>query len=185
MVCEALGGLRGESLADVIDEVDDAIDEVNDRLLLMADDDASTRLIGCTVVALLARGRAAAVMWAGDSRAYLFRDSQLSRVSEDHSLEADLSPGTPREGSVEHVITRAVGAAPDLALDIECLRLRHGDRLMLCSDGLSNEVDDSSLSRLLARGSASEAARSLIDAANMAGGRDNISVIVADYRGAV
>lgn len=122
----------------------------------------------------------------GDSRAYLLRDGELGQVTRDHTLVADLvAQGklTPEEAEHHprrHLLTRAIGMAgiePD-GYEVE---LRDGDRVLLCSDGLTTMVDDAAVARLLGEGSdVAEAAWSLIEAANKAGGADNITVAVVD-----
>ncbi|MEM1141402.1 MAG: protein phosphatase 2C domain-containing protein [Pseudomonadota bacterium] len=182
MVCKALGQIRGDSLTEVVDAADDAICAVNAQLLEMASEHGSSGLIGCTVVALIAREQVAVCLWAGDSRIYRLRDQVLEQVTEDHSLVAERAgvqgsdPPTNR-----NVITRAVGATADLILDVDSFDVRLGDRFLLCSDGLTNELDDDFLFRTLCAGSASVVARQLVDAANHAGGRDNVSALVVDY----
>ncbi|MEM6483552.1 MAG: protein phosphatase 2C domain-containing protein [Pseudomonadota bacterium] len=188
MVCEALGRIRGDSLLDVVDAADDAISSVNTQLLDIASELATekggTGLIGCTVVALIAREPLAVCLWAGDSRIYRLRGRVLEQVTEDHSLAAESASASSDSPPVSrNVITRAVGASAELVLDVESLDLQSGDRFLLCSDGLTNELSDEYLRQALSNDSASAVvARQLVDAANHAGGRDNVSALVVDYR---
>jgi len=123
----------------------------------------------------------------GDSRAYLFRDGLLTQVTDDHSYVGEmLASGrlTPEEAEVHpyrSVITRAIGL--DAAVDIDTLviDLQPGDRLLLCSDGLTNMVDDEGVAAILGEGmSPAETAARFLAAANDAGGVDNITVVIAD-----
>lgn len=122
----------------------------------------------------------------GDSRAYLARGGALRQLTTDHTvageaLQADaISPAQAAHHVARHTLTRAVGLEPDLAVDVLIpLPLRPGDRVLLCSDGLTEVVDERRITAIL-RGheSADAACRELIDAALAAGGPDNITVIV-------
>lgn len=126
----------------------------------------------------------------GDSRLYVFRQGKLGQVSVDHSLVQEMvNAGTiDREDARLHpdrnVITRAVGAEDFLDVDFFRTELEKGDRILLCSDGLSSMLSDEEMEEILRQGGSPEAAcRALLDAANEAGGKDNISVIVVDPDG--
>jgi protein phosphatase len=123
-------------------------------------------MIGSTVVVLLAHGAEMACLWAGDSRIYLCRDGQLRQLTQDHS-----QPDS-------NMITRAVGAADVLELDLKTVIARDGDVFLLCSDGLSNPVDDPAIQDLLASGDCAHAAQELVEQARNNGGRDNITAVV-------
>lgn len=124
----------------------------------------------------------------GDSRAYLLRDGTMEQITRDHSYVADMIAAgklTPKEAETHpyrSVLTRAVGLDPTVEVDSYGVVLEPGDRLLLCSDGLTSMIPDQAVSTLLAAKGSSPAAAadSLIDAANDAGGADNITVIVAD-----
>jgi serine/threonine protein phosphatase PrpC len=123
----------------------------------------------------------------GDSRAYVFSEGEISQVTADHSLaEERMRHGeiSEQEAAVHpqrHILTRALGVAPDVQTDMWQLQLRTGDRLLLCSDGLSNEVDMEEMATVLAgEADPGEAARQLVDSANSYGGMDNITVVVVD-----
>lgn len=122
----------------------------------------------------------------GDSRAYLLRDGGLRQLTEDHSVAAELvrlgrleeEEGAEHPG--RHVLTRALGVERDVEPDLIEIEPRPGDRLLLCSDGLSNELDDEQIRSMLAVGDPTDAARALVAAANAHGGLDNITAVVAD-----
>ena len=123
----------------------------------------------------------------GDSRAYLFADGQLRQLTRDHSyVEEMLAAGqiTPDEARTHphrHVVTRALGVEQSVAVDTWLVTPESGDRYLICSDGLVNEVPDDDIAGLLGRQPDPQAAAdALVAAANAAGGRDNISVIVLD-----
>jgi protein phosphatase len=125
----------------------------------------------------------------GDSRGYLLRGGELRQVTEDHSVAAELvrlgrldeEEGSEHPG--RHVLTRALGVERDVEPDLIEMEPLEGDRLLLCSDGLSNELTDDEILALLRVGEPSDAARALVAAANAHGGLDNITAVVADVVG--
>ena len=142
--------------------------------------------MGTTLTAaLLADGRLD-VVHVGDSRAYLWRDGELRQLTEDHSVVAELvRRGSLSAEDAEHhphrnVITRALGAEPDVVADTVSEALRDGDVVLLCSDGLSSYVPERDIAAVLAEaGSLREAAAALVERANAAGGTDNVTVVLA------
>ncbi len=148
------------------------------------------RLTGMGTTLTLARldpAGHAEIAHVGDSRAYLFHDGALDRITEDHSYVAEmLASGrlTPEEAEVHpyrSVITRAIGLDAAVEVDVLVVDLEPGDRLLICSDGLTNMIDDERVAAILADGGpAADTAAILVEAANAAGGVDNITVVVAD-----
>ncbi|WP_375541757.1 PP2C family protein-serine/threonine phosphatase [Paraburkholderia sp. CNPSo 3281] len=142
------------------------------------------RMIGSTVAVLMAKGREFAWLWAGDSRIYLYRDAQLEALTTDHSYVAELqaqghlSAEAARHHPSQHLITRAVGAADWLDLDEGRIVVRDGDLFLLCSDGLSNEVQAPEMVRALEAGDCQHVTDLLVEMALQAGGRDNITAVV-------
>jgi protein phosphatase/serine/threonine-protein phosphatase Stp1 len=139
------------------------------------------RILASTVVVMLARGEHFAMLWAGDSRGYLVRSGQMSRVTRDHSLVQELvDQGTLREDEAEshpqaNVITRAVGAQGELELDKVSGRIAEGDRYLLCTDGLFKTMSEAEIGAMMAGGS--DAAAIVAEAVGR-GARDNVSAIV-------
>ncbi len=137
------------------------------------------------VVALLAPQNRAWVAWVGDSRLYRLRDGTLERLTKDHSLMAEwigmgvISEEAAKTHPRRHELTRALGQAPDVSIDLQPVELAAGDRFLLCSDGLHGCVSDYAIGRALAGGQPDAAACALVDGANAMGGPDNVSVIVA------
>ena len=124
----------------------------------------------------------------GDSRAYQLRDGALRRLSDDHSVAEEwvrMGRLTPEEAAVHprrHQLTRGVGVESTISVDVMSLEALAGDRILLCSDGLSNELDDDTLARLAsAPRDLDEAVESLVAAARAAGGRDNISAVLVEF----
>jgi serine/threonine protein phosphatase PrpC len=141
--------------------------------------------MGTTLTAVYVGEEEVAIAHVGDSRAYCLRDGELLRLTDDHSLVDELirqGKLTPEE-AVEHpqrsVITRALGPEPEVEIDTRSYRARDGDVYLLCSDGLTTMVPDGSLAAiLLAHPRLRDAGETLIAAANEAGGRDNITVVL-------
>jgi len=143
--------------------------------------------MGSTAVLACFAGSTLVVGHVGDSRAYLFRNRVLKRLTVDHSLLQELLDGgmisaaeasrAPGRG----VLTRSLGVDPDVAVDVASLPLRPGDVVLLCSDGLTEMVSDEVLARELGDGDGDleGLAARLIDRANLNGGRDNVSVVLA------
>jgi PPM family protein phosphatase len=124
----------------------------------------------------------------GDSRAYQLRDGALRQLSDDHSVAEEwvrMGRLTPEEAAVHprrHQLTRGVGVEDTIAIDVSSIIAVAGDRLMLCSDGLSNELDADTLARLASAPNGLElAVEQLVAAAKAAGGHDNISVILLEF----
>lgn len=167
-------------LADFVALARERLDGVNRSMRA----EAHTRLvpvIGSTVVALLACGLDAACLWAGDSRIYLYRHGVLQQLTRDHSqLEALKEHGVDLASAMAspNMITRAVGAADSIDLDVITLAAHDGDIFLLCSDGLSNPVDEQAIAATLASGHCAQAADELVALALANGGRDNITAVV-------
>lgn len=122
----------------------------------------------------------------GDSRAYLLRDGELSQVTEDHTVIAEyvaagkLTPEEAADHPQRHMITRCLGLTRFVDVDELVIDVEPGDRILLCSDGLSSMIDDDEIKVGLGEKSPNASAWKLVEMANEAGGQDNITVIVAD-----
>jgi PPM family protein phosphatase len=169
----------GEALAELIRAA-------NARIHEQARSDSKHAGMGTTTTAAYLTGDTVVVAHVGDSRCYLLRDGDLIRLTRDHSLVGELvARGKLTEEQAEShpqrsVITRALGPEPDVLVDVEAYPARAGDLFLLCSDGLTSMVHEPQLKELLTApaGSLERVGRSLIAAANDAGGRDNITVIL-------
>jgi hypothetical protein len=149
--------------------------------------------MGTTVIAIavthdLAGAASPTLVHVGDSRAYQLRDGALRQLSEDHSVAEEwvrMGRLTPEEAAVHprrHQLTRGVGVEDTIAIDVTSINALPGDRILLCSDGLSNELDGDTLARLASAPNGLEfAVESLVSAAKVAGGHDNISVILLEF----
>jgi protein phosphatase len=140
--------------------------------------------MGTTITAVWLEDSQASIAHVGDSRAYLFRDGELRRLTQDHTLVDELvrRGKLTEEQAAEHpqrsIITRALGPEPDVDIDTLTYAVRAGDVLLLCSDGLTAMIPEERIAEILgSSGSLDEAGNRLIDDANAAGGRDNITVV--------
>lgn len=166
----------------------DAVVAANDAVLERAAADEQLRGMGTTLTAaVLGEDGTMIVGHVGDSRAYLSRNGEISRVSTDHSLVEELrAAGELTDEEAEHdprrsMITRAVGLDSGIDVDMYPIALQAGDRLVLCSDGLTDMVRENDVQAVLAREpEAQRAADALVEAANAAGGVDNTTAIVID-----
>jgi serine/threonine protein phosphatase PrpC len=145
--------------------------------------------MGATLTAVFIGGVDAYVAEVGDSRAYLLRAGRLRQITRDQSLvqmmvdKGLLSQEDARLSPHKNVILQAMGLAEDVRVAIARLHLRRGDRLLLCSDGLSNMLSDDQLRDILGSGDAGTACERLIDRGNEQGGEDNLTAIVAELDG--
>jgi PPM family protein phosphatase len=141
--------------------------------------------MGTTLVMAFVAGGQAYVAHVGDSRAYVLNEARIQQVTVDHSLvqrlvdTKQLTSEEARSHPQRNVIYKNLGDRPAVSPDIAHLELQPGDRLLLCSDGLNNVVDDAQIHQIvMAAASPQDACRQLIDAANAGGGPDNITAII-------
>jgi PPM family protein phosphatase len=204
LIADGMGGYAGGEVAAAIasevveaqfhddttsDGLKSAIEEANRRIYERGVEPGlegmGTTLVAVAIIAASGEQRVVLAN-VGDSRCYRLRDGVLEQLTEDHSVAAELV----RMGRIEeheeaehpgrHVLTRVLGTEPEVEPDLFTLDAKEADRLLLCSDGLSNELTDDEIQRLLGVGEPSDAARALVAAANAHGGIDNITAVVAD-----
>ena len=163
------------------------IQEANRRVFQRSNEDAATSGMGTTMTVALVDdpGESIVVGHVGDSRAYRIRGGELEQLTEDHSLVGELlrSGRLSAEEAEIHpqrsVITRAIGTEPDVDVDTFTIPARPGDLFLLCSDGLTDMIPDREILSILdGQDDLDAAARALVDAANTAGGEDNITVVL-------
>jgi serine/threonine protein phosphatase PrpC len=159
----------------------------NRRIREVAAKDSEFEGMGTTLVALLEDGDSVHLANVGDSRAYLLRNGELSQVTVDHTLvqelidEGRLRPDEAERHPQRSIITRALGVESDVEVDLFTYKLLPGDRLLLCSDGLSGVVDEQRIRNVMLREPEPQrAAEKLVAMANEGGGPDNITVVVLD-----
>ena len=195
VVADGMGGhLNGERASRLIVEavswvtprlsIDETVEELSLRLAnvnqtLMDErygDSSQESICGSTVVAMIIKKNFFSVVWAGDSRLYLLRDGVLRTVTHDHSLQEESGVSVPR-----NIITRAVGAAEHLELDVITEPLQKGDRLMLCSDGVYGELRDEEIVAALSLDSLEQALNCLSETVLSKAARDNLTAVLVDY----
>ncbi len=163
-----------------------AFGEANAEIYRAGQDDPSLRGMGTTAVSLLWSAEGSVwVAHVGDSRAYRLRGEEFEPLTEDHSLVAELQ----RRGLIDaeealvhprrNEILRSIGVLPEVEVEVRSVDVRAGDRLALCSDGLSSVVRDPEIAAVLAEETPDRAVTTLIDRANQYGGPDNITVQIA------
>lgn len=187
-ISDYIGQRMGNDIDDINIEcvLKDAILKANTDIHKESLEDISCSGMGTTVTAAMLSDAEMVVGHVGDSRAYIYKNSRLYKLTSDHSLVAELvKNGTITEDEAEHhpqknVITRALGAKENVNVDIERVNITKGDIVILCSDGLSNMLPDKEIEKALEKGEDIEdIAQSLIDQANSLGGYDNITVAIA------
>ena len=148
-------------------------------------DDPALRGMGTTVAAVMIQGSWMSIAHVGDSRVYLIRSGVMTQLTEDHSLVAEqvkaglLTKEDAEVSSMRNVITRALGQEGALEIDTSEIALMDGDRVVLCTDGLTTMVPDRSiLSTVLSNDNPGEGCSALVDLANKGGGKDNITVVL-------
>ncbi len=163
-----------------------AIRIANDQIRQKAREDQSLQGMGTTVVAATCLGHYLQVANIGDSRLYII-NHEVRQVTRDHSLVEEMvrmggiDKAAARNHPDKNIITRAVGAMDTVEIDFFYEELKPGDIILLCSDGLTNMLEDEEIGNILRETvSIEERARKLIEAANNNGGRDNIAVIIID-----
>ncbi len=173
------------NLADAIDTADKALQAAHRALGEQGE--KRGQIIGSTVLIAIPRGEFLAILWAGDSRAYLLRDTRCHMLTSDHTqLQSlidrhEMSLDEAENHPAGNMVTRAVGAPGPIMVDIEIIRAEPGDRLLLTSDGLGKHVADDELASLLrVSADGGQTADRIIATVLDRGAADNISVVIAD-----
>jgi serine/threonine protein phosphatase PrpC len=201
-VCDGMGGARAGEVASEMacrglltldpatagpEELREAIVEANLAIARRSLEEERLLGMGTTLTAVLAGGRSLNLAHIGDSRAYLLRSGNLTQVTEDHSWvgemvrRGELSPAQAAVHPHRSVITKALGTDGDAYPDIFEVSVEAGDRVMLCSDGLTGMVSDPRIAEILGRDEDPQAAAGLlVQAALNGGGEDNVTVVVLD-----
>ena len=164
-----------------------AVEAANQAVIKGAEDGIGKPGMGCTATAVLIEKNKLAVAHVGDSRAYVLHHGTLVRVTHDHSYVEELvdsgqiTADEARTHPSRSIITRALGSDPDMYADHFSLEVNTGDRIILCSDGLSSMIPDSEIESVaVSSATPQQAADNLVSAALTAGGADNVTVIVVD-----
>jgi protein phosphatase len=201
VVADGMGGHRGGAEASSLavqvlaempdhdpDHLPDQVRAANRAVFERQAGDRALSGMGTTVTAVIADGSTVELAHVGDSRAYLLRDGQLRQITEDHTLvqrmvrDGEISAEEAHVHPKRSILTRALGIDTDVEVDTQRIEVLEGDRLLLCSDGLTGMMRDESVREILqTHPEPQDAAEALVDSANRAGGLDNITVVVIDF----
>jgi protein phosphatase len=165
------------------------VEQISSILFELGQQDQRLRGMGSTLTAARSYGRDLLIVHVGDSRAYLLRSGRLHRLTKDHTYAqllvdtGQIAASDAGASRVRHILTNAVGGpSGEVSVDIDLLRLEDGDRLLLCSDGLTDLVPDDTIATVLnATPASNDACQALLQLALDGGGKDNITVVVAGY----
>lgn len=185
MVVDTLAEIAvARHLNEFVTSIENQILDTNRRLLEYAEIMLDGAVVGSTFICMLIREQVGVCLWAGDSRLYLYRNNQLTRLSRDHSHVAELlqqgaiTAEEARDHPESNVITRAVGTNEELVIDIDLFSVQVGDVYLLCSDGLYNSVANLMIEKHLASDTVDDSVEGLIESALLNNASDNVSVIV-------
>ena len=180
-IVDEISGSREKDTFSILYE---AIEEANRKVIRKASEDEAMSGMGTTLVAATISGDTLKVANVGDSRLYLVRES-IRQITTDHSLVEEMvrMGGIDREQARNHpdknIITRAIGAQSEIKPDFFEVKLVPGDRIFMCTDGVSNMLTDEEIFRILGEAiEEEEQIRRIVEAANEQGGRDNMGVIL-------
>jgi protein phosphatase len=188
--CKWFAQCKGKDQDQVLADFQSALGHANARILAEAAERPELHGMGTTLTLAYSLNNDLFVAHVGDSRCYLCRHGVLYRLTRDHTLVEELvrRGGLPAEQAAQHrlrhVITNAVGGdSADVTVEVHKVHLEGGDRVLLCSDGLTEMVPEEQLNQILqAEAEPEQACRELVACANQAGGKDNITVVVAHFR---
>lgn len=182
---EIFSAEKGRSEEVALDLVQTAFAEANERILSHAISNPGSRGMGCTGELVAFYDQSYILGHVGDSRTYLLRKEELTQLTKDHTVvqqqvdDGMITASESRNHPSRHIILRAVGVSEDLALDIVRGKAIPGDLLLLCSDGLTDMLDDGIIRTILALDiELSEKADHLVEKAKLSGGSDNITVVL-------
>lgn len=172
------------------DGLERAVKAANEAIWQKALDDPSLHGMGTTCTLVLVGESEIHLAHVGDSRAYLYRDSELSQITDDHTLvgrmvrEGRLRPEDAERHPQRNIVTRVLGVDENVEVDLRTIPVQEGDTVLICSDGLTSMVDADAIKDVLSRSAdPQQAADELIDIANEAGGEDNITAVVLTFDG--
>ncbi len=185
MLVDALAQLKLEdNLSNATRQIQQTVTATNEKIRDYARTKLDGKTIGTTVAILAVTGNNGACLWAGDSRIYRLRDNEFVQLSEDHSLVAEMvrNGEISAEEAIKHpssnIITRAVGASPQIEVDVKTFPVKPQDTFLLCSDGLYNEVARDELANALAGDDIVRNSNQLLKLCLNRPARDNVSFII-------
>jgi protein phosphatase len=180
---------RQSDVKTVLERMTERFLQIDDILRKEADNDQNLQGMGTTLTVAGALGSDLIIGHVGDSRAYLLQGDKLTQLTTDHTLAQALidagvaNPDDPASRSMRHVLTAAVGSlGQQVAPQVQRFKLQSGDKLLLCSDGLTETVDDRTIAQIMREAkSAQDACQNLVDLALAGGGSDNVTVVLAHF----
>lgn len=181
---------RTETLEGAVEQAVESLKAVNAELRHYASVYTRSGIVGTTVALVIGSNTGIACLWVGDSRIYLIRDGHLRQLTQDHSQVQELidlgrlDARDAKSHPSAHVVTRAVGAAESLDVDVAPHAVRDGDVLLICSDGLVDAVSDDRILELIDRSDCGAAVNDLLQAALESGATDNVTMIVVRVQSA-
>ena len=177
-VADGMGGHEGGEWASA-----KLVEKLDANRIILREARNRQKRMGSTIVTLLVHDRLYAVLWVGDSRAYLLRDGELVQLSRDHSQVQEMvdrgimRPEDAVGHPMGHILSRAVGVTEEVQVDQVSGEIVPGDVFLLCSDGLHGYVEEKDIARLLARGTPERASEALVDLTLANGAPDNVTVV--------
>lgn len=181
-----------DSLADIKDWFIKKLAQENAAILNQSNTDRRLKGMGTTMVAALIDGNESLIANIGDSRGYVLSEKKLTQITEDHSYvnelvkHGDLTPDQAKNNPYKNIITKSLGINDDATADFKHYQIKENDQILLCTDGLTNMVDDPEIERILAMDEDLQSkCNLLVSLANQNGGLDNITVLVARYNAEV
>ena len=181
---------RQKDVTTVLERMTDRFLQIDEVLRKEADIDRTLQGMGTTLTVAGALGSDLIIGHVGDSRAYLLHEDKLTQLTTDHTLAQALidagvaRPDDPASRSMRHVLTAAVGSLGDqIDPQVQRFKLSGSDKLLLCTDGLTEMVDDETIAQVLSEAkSAQDACQDLVDLSLAGGGTDNVTVVIAHFR---
>jgi len=190
-VSEVFSKRKGFPNRETLEWVKEVFELANQRIFNYARENPDYQRMGCTAELVVFDNQHFVLGHVGDSRTYLFREGALKQLTRDHSLVQEqveqglITPGKAREHSLRNILLRAVGIRERLTVDLIRGESARGDLFLLCSDGLTDMVNDTSIQETLSSPlSLTQKVGKLIDQAKSAGGFDNVTVILCEMMGA-
>lgn len=188
-ICRELGALKlNPTINECIARIESTLRRVNTSLRNEARSRGPDVLIGSTFVGVLIRGRHAVCLWSGDSRAYLARGASLFQLTRDHKLVEDMvcsgeiCAADMAHHPHRHIVTRAIGAEDSVHIDLNHVTLTTGDRLLLCTDGLSDVLDPDFIAATM-HADPGECVMRLLDAGDARGRKDDATAVAITITG--
>ena len=179
--------IRGSQAEGIVALLKEAVTEANRKLFKEAGQDVSKSGMGTTIVAAVVEGNHLYTANVGDSRLYVMNAAGITQITRDHSLVeemirlGEMDKSEAKEHPDKNIITRAVGVMSDVAVDFFETELEAGDVVLMCSDGLSNMIEDEDIRQIvLEEKDVVRTVERLVEAANQNGGKDNITVVLIE-----